>query len=253
MTDRPFALIGCTLPHSEAMRALPDHAHRWAYVCLHLSRLNNNFHGLFWMLPENLAADVPCTPDDARQMLANLASAGLIDWDDREHFVRITQWHLKENRPHNQSTAISRLRDLDKLRGPDDMLRRNVAELLLTIIRRLTRWNPEKEITDKLHKLLDQVFRRECRIHGADLVRDMIAAGASETDDDLWQILRMHLPEVVPDGTMPAPCQHRGRIRRLYGDEDKDDTETETDTETESKKSLTTRDRRGGLRAADLQ
>lgn len=222
MSVRPFAKIGCSLPQSRAMRHLPDHTARWAYLCLHLSALGN-YQGVFYYPVAMLAADLPDSLDVAERCLCDMEAVGLIEWDRAEQYIRLTRWHLKDNAPTSQSVAISRMRDLRQLRGPDWMVRRNRLELAIGILRASEKWNPEHKISDQMNRDLRDLIRRECRstgqLSGGNIVDTLIDLGADDQDASLWLLIREFLPDVALPGIMPAPPRHDAAMVAAYEDE----------------------------------
>lgn len=222
MSVRPFAKIGCSLPQSRAMRSLPDHTARWAYLCLHLSALGN-YQGVFYYPVAMLAADLPDSLDEAERCLCDLEAVGLIEWDRAEQYIRLTRWHLKDNAPTSQSVAISRMRDLRQLRGPDWMVRRNRLELAIGILRASEKWNPEHKISDQMNRDLRDLIRRECRSTGQlsrdSIVDTLVDLGADDQDASLWLLIREFLPDVVLPGIMLAPSPHDAPMVAAYEDE----------------------------------
>ncbi len=210
-------MLGCGLTHSEAMAALPDDTHRWAYVTLHLSPLGN-YHGLFRYAPEYLALDLRCDAARASRILEKLAGVGLIEWHAKAKVLRIARWHLKENGPSNQTVAMRRLREAAALKAPPEMLRANFAELTLAIARSLggtatSRFDPTKEVTIQVRAELEAAIRKHARTF-PDFRDDLARAGADETDVELWQIIALTLPEVAPSDTVSTPYRHGGHIEK---------------------------------------
>lgn len=201
-------MLGSTLMQSQRFRGLPSDTCRLGYIALHLSILGN-YQGLWWHPPQMLAADLSIDMEEAQQVLSRLDESCLIDFDEDEQFVRIRGWHIKENRPQNQSVAMTRLGELADMKGPEWMRRATAAELFVGIGRALPKWNPEKEITDKLHRTLLREFKREAKV-GPDWSRALSAAGLREEDEIIGSLMSHIQPEDAENATVTPLSAHRG-------------------------------------------
>ena len=198
-----------SLPHSQRIRALPDAAHKWAYVCIQCSNFGN-FHGQFFYPVQALAMDVPTDPDTAREMIDALTDAGLIEYDHDEQYVRLTGYHSKGNPPDNPSTVTNRCREFADLSGPAGMTIATIAEFMVGAFRKSAGWRPDTqqflEMEKQLIKTLDQSLRR----YGDDVVTAILDAGLNENDERLMDELQLR---VADWDTVSAPWLHRGAIK----------------------------------------
>lgn len=221
-----------SLPHSRKVRELDNIADKWAYMCILVSTMGN-YHGQFFFPAQMLAIDMPCDIDAARDVIRRLEDVGLVEYDDREQFIRICAWHLKANAPENPSTVTTRARELVTLSGPVGMTRRTIAEFLVAAFRACEGWRPDTKPFAEMEQQINKTMQQVLRVHGAALVKDMIAAGLSETDERLFSEMQLRVDDF---DTVFARCAHSARILDLDLDLDGEKTETERETETETER-----------------
>lgn len=161
MTSRTYAQIECSLKSSKKFRGLSNHKTKWAYMCAHLSDYCT-FTGLFRYPLHVWAHDAELSQSELSDAIWELVSAGLIDHDPEEEFVRIIGWFHKRTGPDNPNAADSVVRDLSGFDGVDPaMYCKAVSELATAAVRRSLRWTDKSraQLYDSLKQFLPEVYQ----------------------------------------------------------------------------------------------
>lgn len=109
---RDFSKVSPTVWRSKKFRSLPDMEAKHVYLYL-LTCPHGNSAGCFDLHPMYACADLGMIEIRYRQCISMLSAAGLIEWDDDENTVLITNWD-EFNAPANARHAAGIISQLSQ-------------------------------------------------------------------------------------------------------------------------------------------
>ena len=173
MAGRKFAMISSGLLQSKKVRALKNNDARWAYLCIHLSELSN-YQGFFRYQKGSWASDAFVSVKKLNEIILDLETNNLIEYDHDEELVRVIAWFYKANAPANASVMEGHIRDY-QLQEPDNafMFLRSVSEFTVGSIRRAQGWKPESTDRSKLRAAFGPFLEYLFREYGSDLFKSL--------------------------------------------------------------------------------
>jgi hypothetical protein len=173
MAGRKFAMISSGLLQSKKVRALKNNDARWAYLCIHFSELSN-YQGFFRYQKSSWASDAFVSVKKLNEIILDLETNNLIEYDHDEELVRVIAWFYKANAPANASVMGGHIRDYQR-QEPDStfMFLRSVSEFTVGSIRHAQGWKPESPEWPKLRAAFGPFLEYLFREYGSDLLKSL--------------------------------------------------------------------------------
>lgn len=222
MLGRPYAQIDCSLKDSQKFRSLSSAEARFAYLVIHLSDLSS-YLGMFQYRKINWAFDANVEADRLEEIIAELTSVGLIEYDHDDEIVRVEKWFYKRSGPTNRDRIIGLTRDYERSNFANKrMLSHSVAEFAVAVLKRSAHWPKQQEAS---RAVLAKFLKEELINQGTVLLDAII-----EEIDNGNHSLEMELISIIPDivrrreHMVSTPCPHTRQ------------NETDTTTKTKLKK-----------------